>query len=272
MPQPQLPRLLEPADLKPHLGSENFLIVDLGRAETYAQAHVPGAVHLDYARLVAARPPVLGLLPEPSSLSAVLGAIGLTPESHVIAYDDEGGGAAARLLWTLDAIGHTRHSLLNGGLHAWLNERLPASQEPTVANPLAFEARVQNPAVIADKDYILNRLRDPGVILLDARTPAEYRGEKRRAERAGHIPGAVNFEWINALDRAHNLRLKPEAELRAALEALGVTPDREIIAYCQTHHRSAHTYQVLKILGYPRVRGYPGSWSEWGNRDDTPVE
>ena len=94
----------------------------------------------------------------------------------------------------------------------------------------------------------------------------------RRAERAGHVPGAVNFDWVNAIDQTRSLRLKPAQELKQVLSQLGVTPDKEAIVYCQTHHRSAHTYIVLKSLGYPRVRGYPSSWSEWGNSTETSIE
>jgi len=125
---------------------------------------------------------------------------------------------------------------------------------------------------VADKNYIVSHLHDPNVVFVDARTPAEYRGETRRAERAGHIPGAVNFDWVNAIDQTRSLRLKPAQELKQVLSQMGVTPDKEVIAYCQTHHRSAHTYIVLKSLGYPRVRGYPSSWSEWGNSTETSIE
>jgi thiosulfate/3-mercaptopyruvate sulfurtransferase len=271
MSQIRLPLIVEPTELQAHLGTEGLLIVDLSRPESYVQAHVPGAVPLDYAQIVAARPPAMGLLPEPERLSEVFGSIGMTPDSHVVAYDDEGGGRAARLLWTLEVIGHPHYSLLNGGLHAWVNEHHPLSAAPVRSARRSYSVAYRDHAV-ADKRYLLDHLHDPGVVIVDARSPAEYRGEDRRAQRAGHIPGAVNFDWLNAIDRTRNLRLKPAEELRRVLRELGVTPDKEVIAYCQTHHRSAHTYIMLKSLGYPRVRGYPGSWSEWGNCPQTPVE
>ena len=213
----------------------------------------------------------MGMLPDAARLSDTLGSIGMKPESHVVAYDDEGGGRAARLLWTLDVIGHTRYSLLNGGLHAWLNERHRIGTEPVKTARSDYPVKLGN-GVVADKNYIVNRLHDPGVVIVDTRTPAEYRGETKRAERRGHIPGAVNFDWMNAIDQTRSTRLKPAGELKQILTGLGVTPDKEVITYCQTHHRSAHTYIVLKSLGYPRVRGYPGSWSDWGNSPETPVE
>ncbi|MDE2088480.1 MAG: sulfurtransferase [Gammaproteobacteria bacterium] len=271
MPASQLPLILEPDVLQPHLGSEHLRVVDLSKPETYAQFHIPGARHLDYSQIVAVRPPVAGLLPDEAHLNQVLSSVGITPDTHVVAYDDEGGGRAARLLWTLDVSGHARFSLLNGGLHAWANEGYPLDHRPVETTRGDFQA-TRRADGIAERDYILTRLGDSSTALLDCRSPDEYWGVKRLAERAGHIPGAVNLEWTQAMDTTRNLRLKPDAELRRQLEALGVTPDKEVIAYCQTHHRSAYSYIVLKSLGYPRVKGYPGSWSEWGNSADTPVE
>jgi thiosulfate/3-mercaptopyruvate sulfurtransferase len=92
------------------------------------------------------------------------------------------------------------------------------------------------------------------------------------AKRGGHIPGAVNIEWTDAMDKQHDLRLKPENELRQLLESKGITPDKMIVMHCQTHHRSAHTYILLKSLGYEKIKGYPGSWSDWGNEPNTPIE
>lgn len=109
-------------------------------------------------------------------------------------------------------------------------------------------------------------------MLADTRSPLEYSGQKRLAERGGHIPGAVNFDGINAMDPQNNLRLKPADVLQQPLAGLGITQDKEAIVYCQTHHRSAHTYMVLKSLGFTKIKGYPGSWSEWGNQRDTPIE
>ncbi len=267
----ELPLIVEPERLAESLDAENLLVVDLCKAETSASAQVPGAVRLDYASVVASRNPVAGLLPEASQLGSALSALGLTSDHHVVAYDDEGGGKAGRLLWTLDMLGHGAASFLNGGIHAWANEGHPLANTPASAIPSDYQAAFSGDAA-ADKDYILARIGSSDVVFLDTRTPEEYRGTNVRAQRGGHIPGAVNFDWVNAIDQERNLRLKPAEELRPLLEAAGVTPDREVIAYCQTHHRSSHTYVVLKSLEYPRIKGYPGAWSEWGNLPDTPIE
>jgi thiosulfate/3-mercaptopyruvate sulfurtransferase len=266
-----LPRIIAPEILIAMLGMHDLVVVDLCKPETFAQGHIPGAVHVDYARIVAGARPVMGLLPDAAGFAAVLGEAGITPASRVVAYDDEGGGRAARLLWTLELAGHELIALLDGGLHAWAGAGLPLATEQSLAAPTQYAVRFGT-NVLADREYIGLRLGAANFALVDARTPEEYRGEKKLAARGGHIPGAVNFNWTDALDRGRFLRIVNEDELRRRFEQSGVTPAKEIVVYCQTHHRSAHTYWLLRHLGYEQVRGYPGSWSEWGNLPDTPVE
>lgn len=273
MSAPRLPLVLEPADLEPYLHEPELRVIDLSKPDIHARAHIPGAIHLDYAQIVAARPPMMGLVPPAEQLSAMLSSIGYEPDQHIIAYDDEGGGRAARLLWTLTLLGHRRYSLLNGGLHAWMGERRPLTDKPYTTLPTDYRtvAPTEHPA-LADLDYIRGRLGAPGLALVDARSAMEFSGHKRFAVRGGHIPGAVNVDWLSTMNQQDHLRFKPAEELRQRFGAAGVSPDKEVVVYCQTHHRSAHTFILLKYLGYPKVRGYPGSWSEWGNHPDTPVE
>ena len=210
-------------------------------------------------------------LPDTKTLSEIFSGLGLTAHTQVVAYDEEGGGKAARFLWTLHAMGHTYTTLLNGGLAAWAAEAHSMDGEAVAVTPSSYSVNVNN-SVVADRAYILNNLKNPAIRLLDCRTPREFSGEVRSAERAGHIPGAVNMDWLLAMDQSRNLRFRTPAELRELLTQRGITPDKEVIVYCHTHHRSAHTYMVLKSLGYERVRGYAGSWSDWGNAAETPVE
>ncbi len=265
-----LPPLIEPEALEALLGRDDLLIVDLSRSDVHARAHVPGAVHLEYGRLVLGAPPAPGRLPDPGRLRQVLGEIGVSPERPLVVYDDEGGGKACRLLWTLSLFG-LAGSLLNGGLHAWANEEHPLEQARNTPAPTTIDTPF-DPSPAVEADYLLARLGDPELALLDARSAEEFSGERRYAMRGGHIPGAVNLDWQASLDPDRNLRLRPESELRALLTGRHITPEREVVCYCQTHHRSSHSWYVLKLLGYPRVKGYPGSWAEWGNRLDTPVE
>jgi len=267
-----LPLLIEPTALLARLDDPRLLIVDMNRAETYAEVHLPHAVHLEYNSLVHKEPPAMGMLPTEAELSRVLGAIGLTPERHVVAYDEEGNSRTTRLLWTLSVLGHDRYSLLNGGLEAWQEEDRPVTTTPVTPRPTEYHARFARAADVVDKGWIIDHLHDPHIVFLDTRSPGEYEGRTLRATRGGHIPGAVNLDYVNAMDTARALRLKPAAVLRDMLEKTGATMDKTVVVYCQTHHRSSHTFFVLKYLGYPDVKAYPGSWSEWGNLPDTPIE
>lgn len=270
-PTSLLPLLLEPEDFQHRLDTPGMLIVDVSRDEVYAQLHLPGAVHLSPAQLVGGKPPATGKLPDPETLRDNLQGIGLTPETHVVAYDDEGGGWAGRLIWTLDVIGHHKYSYLNGGLRAWLDEGFPVEQARPEVAASRLDIRIDN-GPIADREYLLKKIGDPDLAIWDARSPGEFSGERLTARRAGHIPGARNYEWTRAMDPQRGCRLRDMDAIRAELEELGLTPDREIVTHCQTHHRSGFTYLLAKLLHYPRVKAYPGSWSEWGNDPDTPIE
>jgi len=269
-----LPLILEPAELEPLLGHPDLVLVDLCRPDQYISAHLPGAVHVSPAETQRGVPPAPGLLPFPERLQQLVERLGLRSDSWVVVYDDEGGGWAGRMLWLLDSIGFQRYSYLNGGLIAWAQEERPLTQElPEAAQtsqPLFQTSLREEPT--ATLDYILGRLGAADLAIWDARSPGEYFGNQVTARRAGHIPGAVNLEWTQAMDPSRGYRLKSDDRLRTMLTQLGITPEKEVITHCQTHHRSGLTYLVAKHLGYPRVKAYAGSWSEWGNHPETPIE
>ena len=267
-----IPIIIEPEALEGLLGHEELVVVDLGKPETYAQAHVPGAVRMEYGTLLRGDRPAPGHLPDAQAFSRTLSEAGITPAHTVVAYDDEGGGRACRLVWNLHAAGHRRTAVLNGGIHAWAAENRPMSNDPSVAKRRDYGPIEYSAAPVAIRDEILERLGDPGLILLDARSPEEYAGTSVRAAKGGHIPGAVNVNWIDCIDRANAARLLPDETLRRMLDERGITPDKDVITYCHTHHRSAHSYVMLRHLGFDSVKGYAGSWSEWGNDPETPVE
>ncbi|MGY6563706.1 MAG: sulfurtransferase [Halomonadaceae bacterium] len=268
-----LPLIIEPEQLAEHLDDPQLLIVDVPlRSESHEEGHVPGAVFLDFRRLMRGEGEVPNEVPSPEALSQLFSSLGLTRDTHVVAYDDEGGGWAGRLLWTLELIGHTRYSYLNGGIHAWRQAGQPVSHEPSAPTPSEYEAEFLHPEVAIDRLELQERLGEKGFAVWDARSPAEYRGEKGENRQLGHIPGAVNMEWTEAMDKERALRIRDYAELITELEALGLTPDMEVITHCQSHHRSGFTWLVGKALGFEKIRGYAGSWKEWGNRDDTPIE
>ena len=267
----ELELIVEPEVLETHLQDPAVVIVDLGKAKQYGQAHIPGAHFVNYADIIHSEKPIMGLLPSDADFSRLVSSLGITAETHVVGYDDEGGGCASRLIWTLHVFGHTKASLLNGGLHSWANEGHALTTE--APDKQASDYLLKNTGTCTvDRAHIMQHLDDEHTVLLDARSLAEFTGTKKFALKGGHIPGARHYEWTEAMDRAHNLRLLAATSIQQKLDQLGITKDREVIVYCQTHHRSAFSYVMLRALGYEDVKGYPGSWSEWGNRDDTPVE
>lgn len=267
-----IPVIVEPGILESLLEQEDLVVVDLGKPETYAQAHVPGAVRMEYGALVRGGRPAPGHLPDPEAFSRTLSQAGITPRHAVVAYDDEGGARACRLVWNLHATGHERAAVLNGGIFAWAAEDLPVSSEAHSPEPADYGPIEYSTDVVATRDEILERLGDPGLALLDARTPEEFAGINVRAVKGGHIPGAANLNWLESIDRARDARLLPDDILRGMLAERGITEGKDVVTYCHTHHRSAHSYVMLKHLGFPSVKGYAGSWSEWGNDPETPVE
>lgn len=264
--------IISTAQLEDRLDDSRLCLVDLSKAEHFADGHIPGASHLEYAVLLDGGKPAPGRLPARPRLEQLASRLALHEDRFVVACDDEGSGRAARLLWTLHVLGHRNCSVLDGGMTAWKGEgrRLTCESAARTGKSVQLGSLDQGP--IATREFILSHLENERVALLDVRTPEEYAGTKRLSARGGHIPGAVNLNWLETIDHDNHMRLKPKGVLARMLTERGIRPAQEVIAYCQTHHRSAHAWMMLKFLGYHSVRGYPGSWSEWGNDPDTPVE
>lgn len=265
----KLPLVIEASQLQGLLGTPDLLPVAVCSEPVFHSSHVPGSALVTPAELVSGEKPAVGKLPGLERLSALFSRIGLTPATHVIAYDDEGGGWAGRLIWTLDVLGHRNYSYLNGGLVAWLAGKHPVQSGAASVKPSHFTAVVDTSQLVSLAS-VKQQIGNPGAIVWDARGSDEYAGTKITALRNGHIPGAVNLDWLELMDRNNGLRLRPLPELEARLCSLGITADKQIITHCQTHHRSGLTYLVGKALGMD-IKAYDGSWSEWGNQADTPI-
>jgi thiosulfate/3-mercaptopyruvate sulfurtransferase len=194
---------------------------------------------------------------------------GVDANTPVLVYDEHTGMRAARAFWFLEYFGHPHVQVLDGGFGAWTRAGLPVTRD-AAPPPKSSWAGVPQPHTIATWCDVKERLGRPDVVILDTRSDAEYEGTMVRAKRGGRIPGAVHVEWARNLTPDGGF--KSAAELRAMYEAAGVTPDKEVVTYCQGGYRAAHGYLALRLLGYPRVRNYTGSWKEWGDREDLPIE
>ncbi|MCY3622386.1 MAG: rhodanese-like domain-containing protein [Gammaproteobacteria bacterium] len=245
------------------------LVAQVTSPEAYAAGHVPGAVHVGPGDLVSGIPPATGRLPNGDALTTLFRRIGYTHGTEVVTLDDEGGGWAGRLAWTLDIIGNRTWRYLDGGLAAWVAAGLPIDRAPVDVTPSDVEITVDT-GPIAEAEDIIPRLQDRDLVIWDCRSAGEFAGHRRAAVRVGHIPGAVNLDWLEVMDGERNLCLVEDLE--ALLAKKGIVPERDVITHCQTHHRSGLTYMAARLLGFPRIRAYHGSWSEWGNRMDTPVQ
>ncbi len=246
-------------------------VVDLRPVAHITEGCIPGSVHLDYERLIRRCGPVEGLMPNPEEVADLLSSLGIAPWHRVVAYDDETGVEAARLLWTLAVVGHSHYAMLDGGFAAWQAARFPTENQPELPLRSDYPVLPYNEAV-ATKAQVLGALGRPDIAIVDTRSEAEYTGEEARAQRGGRIPGAVHFNWMSAVDLMGNGELLSPSTLMEKLARLDVLPEKEVITYCQSNRRCAHTFVVLKWLGFDRVRSYAGSWSEWGNASDTPIE
>jgi len=261
--------LVETSWVAQHASDPDVRLVDMRDAAAYAAGHIPGAIHIEEGPL---RNPEdrLTYLPRSEEFAAMMGQAGISNDSHVVSYDDQGGKMAARLWYVLNAYGDERASLVNGGWNQWIAEKRPTTREVLAVAPATFVPTV-TPSLTCPSPELL--ARTPGTVVLDARSGAEYGGEQTSpgAAKAGRIPGAVNVEWKGNVT-GPTMRFRPAPELRKLYESKGITPDKEIVTHCASGGRAAQTLFTLKLLGYPRVRIYYGSFADYTRRPEAPVE
>ena len=257
------------SDVVADLPEANTLLVQVTSRALFEQAHIPGAVLIEPSELVCGVPPATGKLPDLSQIEATLSRIGYQNEQRIIAFDDEGGGWAGRLCWTLDVIGHHDWAYLDGGLHAWHAAGLPLTQEATHAQPSHDLQLTIDRSPIAEMADVLASLEHDNSVVWDVRSAEEYAGLRSGSARRGHIPGAVNLDWELLKDSNRQLRLVENLDEIAA--SLSLLQAEQVITHCQSHHRSGLSYLVGRLLGL-KIKAYHGSWAEWGNDPHTPIE
>jgi thiosulfate/3-mercaptopyruvate sulfurtransferase len=260
-----------------HLNDPKVRFVEVDVDTTaYEQSHIPGAVGWNWTSQLSdgIRRDIAGK----EEFSKLLQQSGIGPDTTIVLYGDNNNWFAAWAYWQLKLYGHRDIRIVNGGRKFWLDNGLPLSIDVPSYPTTSYQLSEPSTTLRAFRDDILPRLGEQGFALVDVRSPAEFNGEviappgmTETAQRAGHIPGAASVPWAQTV-REDGTFKSPE-ELRALYEAKGVTPDKDVVAYCRIGERSSHTWFVLhELLGYDRVRNYDGSWTEWGSMVNVPIE
>ena len=242
----------------------------------YASGHIPGAIAFDWQTQL--QDTVARDIISRKEFEALVSRAGIAADTHVVLYGDNNNWFAAYAFWLFKLYGHEQVSLLDGGRKKWLAEERPTTEDVPVYPATSYSVSAVHDDLRADRDFVRARLNDPEFTLVDVRSVAEYTGEiiappgmTETAQRPGHIPGARNIPWAQAV--AEDGTFKSADELTKLYRTKGVTGEtKDTVAYCRIGERSSHTWFALKyILGYENVRNYDGSWTEWGNLIGAPI-
>ncbi|PJF48492.1 MAG: sulfurtransferase [Chloroflexi bacterium] len=264
--------------LAEHLNDPNVRIVESNEDPLlYDTGHIPGAIKIDWTTDL--NDPLKRDYLDSARFAELMSSKGIANDSFVVFYGDKNNWWATYAFWVFQLFGHTKAAILNGGRKKWIDEGRPLTRDVPSYPRTDYKAPPRDDSTIrAFRDEVLRHVQNKGV-LVDVRSPAEYTGERLHmpeypnegALRGGHIPGAKNIPWAQAV--REDGTFKSREELEALYRSQGITPDRDIIAYCRIGERSSHTWFVLTyLLGYPRVKNYDGSWTEWGNSVGLPIE
>jgi thiosulfate/3-mercaptopyruvate sulfurtransferase len=245
--------------------------------DLYEEGHIPGAVKLHWRDDL--QDPVRRDLVDRADFERLLGERGIGNDTTVVLYGDKNNWFAAYAYWDRKIDGHADVRILDGGRQKWIDEGRELTTAAPAVRPATYTAQERDESIRVYRDDVLAGLGRDGRTLVDVRSPQEYAGEllappgyeQEGASRGGHIPTAQSVPWAQAV--RDDGTFKPAGELRELYGGKGVTPDKEVLAYCRIGERSAHTWFVLReLLGYENVRNYDGSWTEWGNLVDVPIE
>ncbi len=263
-------RLVSAHWLETNLEEDNIVIIDVRKAEDYAAGHIPGAVNLLAKTTFQAdnENGVKGMLPSGDHIAALLSSVGVKPTDTIIIYDGIKNLWSSRGLWGLDVYGHKDSRLLDGSWAYWSTNGYEVSTTTPSIKASGYKFSGQpNRNLIADWEEVLNSVDDPSKIVCDTRGPDEYSGKDIRAAQGGHIPGSKNVNWV-VNSSGESQEFLPASELKSIYEGAGIKGDQVVFTLCQTAVRATHTWFVLQeLLGYPTVKVYDGSWTEWGNAE-----
>lgn len=243
----------------------------------YATGHIPGAAQVDW--FTALQHPVVRDFLTLTQFEELCGSLGISNQTTVVFYGDKNNWFACYSFWLFEYYGHKKIRVMNGGRQKWVLENRPLTKEIPTFPKTTYKAKEPPKDIRAFREDVMKHI-EKNLPLVDVRSPQEYSGEllampgypQEGAQRGGHITGAVNIPWAQAVNTEMGT-FKSLEELRRLYAAKGITPDKEIIAYCRIGERSSHTWFVLKyLLGYPNVKNYDGSWTEWGNLVGAPIE
>ncbi|HEY5477566.1 MAG TPA: sulfurtransferase [Tepidiformaceae bacterium] len=262
--------LAETTWLNGQLNDKSLVIVDLRKKDAYDAGHIPGAVWYDSTKLK--DPDNANYVIKDTQFAPLVGDIGIDNSKTVVAYDDNAGLSSTRFWWVLWYYGDQNGKVLNGGFPKWQKENLPTSKDAPTVQKAVFKP-VADANAIASMDAVKQKsaAKDPNVVILDVRTTAEYTGADVRSAKGGHVPTAINVDYQLSLAGSDIKVWKSAADLRKQFEQAGVKPGAQVITYCQSGVRAAHSFFTLMLLGYKSVSNYDGSWAEWGNNKDTPI-
>jgi thiosulfate/3-mercaptopyruvate sulfurtransferase len=251
--------------------SDNLIVVDARPYPDYVAGHLPTAVNIDLAQFHWIDTSREGISQFNKQMKILISNIGITKRKFVVFYDDTSGISSARGVWLLTYFSHNKTAMLDGGFSNWKRESLEIETGSNSFFHSNFDGK-PNRHVLAGYAYISSkikkRLNSNNVVILDSRSKSEYRGYAVRAARGGHIPTAINVDWNDNIKKDGTF--KEEKELEKLYSH--IPKDKEVITYCQGGYRAANTFIVLRNMGYSKVRMYVGSWGEWGNKLDLPVE
>jgi thiosulfate/3-mercaptopyruvate sulfurtransferase len=252
------------------LNDARLRLLDVRPADKYRKGHIPGAIHVIVGQLDQKAGEVQDVA-SAEQVAEIFGNLGMGNEHKVIIYDDGHTLMAGRVFWVLDYYSHPTVAILNDGLPKWSAENRAVTKQVPRLKPAKFTAQA-DPGKRADAAYVKASLGKSAVVLCDVRTADEYTGKDVQGKRGGAIPGAKHVDWTNNVTTGDTPQMQFAAALQKLYTAAGVTPDKEVITYCQSGTRSAQAYFTLRLFGYTNVRNYDGSWQEWGNDESLPLE